>query len=166
LKYNNYYLGGIAIFNFLLGTIKSGQVGTGVIKNSLLFTLSGMKRENSEGKHMNKLLKTVALAGSLGLATAAFTTDANAWWGPWGGGPWNGLGNGWGDGDFSMNFSGRGSGYGRGYGYGYPYYGGYGPYGYPGWGGYPGYGYAPYGYGYPPVVPPAPAPAAPKKDSK
>ncbi len=87
-------------------------------------------------------LAGLALAGSLGLATA----PANAWWGsdygygPWGGGPW-----GWG---------------------GYP---GYGWGGYPGygWGGYPGYGWGghPWGWGgYPAVVAPVqPATAATEK---
>ena len=141
-------------------------------KNSLLSVYWLLSRGKRKVKQMNKLLKTAALAGTLGLAVAAFSTQASAWWGggPWGGGPWNGLGNGFGDGNFSMNFSGRGNAYNRGYGYGgYP---GYGYGGYPGgWGGYPGYGYGGYPgawggapYGYPPVAPPAPpAPAAPKK---
>jgi len=84
---------------------------------------------------MKKLLKVFAF--SLVIGFSGFSTQAQAWWGPWGGwGPWNG----WGSGDFGFSFSMGGNLGGRGwgyhpyypyYGYGYPYYGGYSPYAYP-----------------------------------
>jgi hypothetical protein len=114
---------------------------------------------------MKTFVKTLAVAGVVGLA-ALSAGEAKAWWGwggPWSGGPFDGNGMG----DFNMSMRGSGSGY--GHGYGHPYGGGYGP-----WGGYGPYGYgapyggAPYGgYGAPyagpwgaPYAPPAP-PAAP-----
>jgi hypothetical protein len=96
---------------------------------------------------LSRSLVTAAIASVLAIPI----TEAQAWWGPWAGGPWNsgwgdsGRGDGWGDGfgDFNLSLSGGGHGYGRGYGRGYGY--GY-PYG-DGWGGsYGGWG-GPYGWG-------------------
>jgi hypothetical protein len=111
-----------------------------------------------EERQMSKARKLL-LTGLLGAATILATTSASAFWGGWGGGPWNwgGWNNGWGNG-WGNNWGGPwgyggypGYGWGGGYpgyggwGGGYPYYGGYGaaPY----YGGYNS-GYAP-SYGYP-----------------
>jgi hypothetical protein len=96
---------------------------------------------------LSRSLVTAAIASVLAIPI----TEAQAWWGPWAGGPSNsdwgdsGRGDGWGDGfgDFNLSLSGGGHGYGcgygRGYGYGYPYGDGWGG-SYGGWGG-------PYGWG-------------------
>lgn len=97
---------------------------------------------------MNKLVLSAAA-----IAVALTTLPANAFWGPWGNGPW------WG----GYPYYGHGYPY---YGYGYPY----GGWGYPGgWGGYPfglGYGYPIFGaypYAIAPVAPLAPAKSGSEK---
>ena len=64
----------------------------------------------------------------LATGTASITAPAQAWWGPWNGGPGGynsnfGPFDGFMDGvfDFNTSFRGNGRGYGRGYGYGYGY---------------------------------------------
>ena len=101
---------------------------------------------------LSKLLTASAVA----LALALPMQSANAWWGPWGWGPWDG----WGGFDFHIGGGGWGNAY-PGYWGGYPGYWG----GYPGyWGGYPAYwgGYP--GWGYPPAVVVATAPASKSAD--
>ncbi|MCB1775504.1 MAG: hypothetical protein KDI88_17960 [Gammaproteobacteria bacterium] len=88
-----------------------------------------------------KKARKLLLAGMIGAATVVVSTSASAFWGNWGGGPWNwgGWNNGWGNG-WGNSWGGPwGGGYpGYGWGGGYPYYGG-------------GYGYTPYAstYAYP-----------------
>jgi hypothetical protein len=88
-------------------------------------------------ERLMKRTRNILLTGLIGAAALIATSSASAFWGNWGGGPWNwgGWNNGWGGSPW-------------GWGGGYPYYGGY-PYG-GGWGGYPyggGWGGGPWGYG-------------------
>jgi hypothetical protein len=97
------------------------------------------------GDVMKKILTTLAVAGSLAVASVATSAPALAWRGGWGGG-WGGWHGGWGWGGAAAGFAAGaliGSAIAAPY-YG-GYYGGYGPYPY-GYGGY--YGYAPAAYPY------------------